>query len=47
MQWLTGFKDFGSSKGADVLEENIKKFVRGIQRIPQKLHYFWSVFYIP
>lgn len=29
MQWLTGFKDFGSSKGADVLEDNIRKFVRG------------------
>lgn len=29
MQWLTGFKDFGSSKGADVLEDNIRKFVGG------------------
>lgn len=31
MQWLTGFRDFGSSKGTDVLEENIRKFVRGME----------------
>ncbi|XP_062607747.1 lipid droplet-regulating VLDL assembly factor AUP1-like, partial [Saccostrea cucullata] len=37
MQWLTGFKDFGSSKGADVLEENIRKFVRE-SKFPVLLH---------
>ncbi|XP_048745570.1 lipid droplet-regulating VLDL assembly factor AUP1-like [Ostrea edulis] len=37
MQWLTGFKDFGSSKGADILEENIKKFVRE-SKFPVLLH---------
>lgn len=37
MQWLTGFKDFGSSKGADVLEDNIRKFVRE-SKFPVLLH---------
>nr|XP_022289577.1 ancient ubiquitous protein 1-like [Crassostrea virginica] len=37
MQWLTGFRDFGSSKGTDVLEENIRKFVRE-SKFPVLLH---------
>ncbi|KAK3095152.1 hypothetical protein FSP39_010834 [Pinctada imbricata] len=28
MQWLTGFKDFGTDKGTDVLEANIQTFVQ-------------------